>query len=154
MTANFNHFNPLAQSYFISSMWQGQRTRKINSLMKVERLSSSFLTFHQALSLYLLSEDAKYLFHSKVSSDVTSPFIRIKLIHLKHIRIHVILQPTCAVHRCYLILCARECTPCHPAPCLFLKTYSLVHLHFFIWVPAKKPYENDRTARKNDDFIV
>ena len=40
------------------------------------------------------------------------------------------------------------------APCLSLEKYNLVHLHFSSWTAAKKPYENDRTAKKNDDFIA
>ena len=155
-TASFNHLNPLAQSSFISLMWQDQRARKINSLMNLELLSSSALTFHQVLSLYLLSEDTKPSFNSKVPSSVTS-------LQLKQ---HLFISSTYgSVLFCNwpefstgaLSYFMRENAPsaCPPTPpCLFLEKYNLVHLHFSIWTAAKKPYENDRTAKKNDDFIA
>lgn len=130
----------------------------MNSLMNLELLSSSFLTFDQALSRYLLSKDARYLFNSKMPSNVTSPFSQNKGYSSKtHMDLCYCATDLSFPQVCSQTLCVRMYPSSHPHPlalCLFWKTDNLAHLHFCIQAPARKPYENDRTVRKNDDFTA
>lgn len=119
--------------------------------MNSELLRSSFLT--RAQPCHYICYPRTQIIYLIVTCQVVWHLSSVKteVIHLRHIHIHVILQPLCTFHGRSLKVCASEC---HSLPALSWKHIIRSTCIFVFRLWRRNHYENDRTARKNDEFTA